>query len=92
MSVIRYEELDQLAGELLPERTVLGVVSTPFNNWGGGGGMGYGYPPDHGAAALSACQSNQWQQTAGLLGDLSLNSQNPNATLSCIPAAAASSF
>ena len=30
MSVVRYEELDQLAGELLPERTLLSVVYTPF--------------------------------------------------------------
>ncbi len=101
MSVIRYEEPGLLAGELLPERTVLGVISTPFNNAGGAGDGGSSsssaaasggnvVSPDHGATAISACQSTQWQQPSGLLSDLALGSQNPSANLACTPAAIAS--
>ena len=32
MSVIRYEELDQLAGELLPERTLLSLIDLDILN------------------------------------------------------------
>ena len=46
MSVVRYEELDQLAGELLPERTVLSVVYTPLvGTYYPDPGPGYNYQP-----------------------------------------------
>ncbi|HEY1701063.1 MAG TPA: hypothetical protein VGG75_15245 [Trebonia sp.] len=32
MEAVNYAELAELAGEFLPERTVLGTVTTPFNN------------------------------------------------------------
>lgn len=71
MSVIRYEELDQLAGELLPERTVLSVVSTPFNN--NGGGASYFSGSSHqGSTAFSAVQGQ-----TGLFGAVGLSSQSP---------------
>ncbi|WP_269854690.1 hypothetical protein [Streptomyces sp. RPT161] len=35
-NVISFEELDKVTGEVLPERTVMGIVSTPFNNVGAG--------------------------------------------------------
>lgn len=62
MSVVRYEELDQLAGELLPERTALSIIFAPFSSGyysagysalGQGGGypdpgqMGYTYHPEY---------------------------------------------
>ena len=52
MSIVRYEELDQITGELLPERALLGVVRfMPFGSgsYGGGdyGSGGYG-GGDHG--------------------------------------------
>jgi hypothetical protein len=37
---VNFAELNELAGELLPERTVLSTVTTPFNNWNPGGGQG----------------------------------------------------
>ena len=46
MSIVRYEELDLLAGELLPERTLLGVLRFMMPSDGGYGGGG-GYQPEH---------------------------------------------
>ena len=43
MSIVRYEELDQITGELLPERTLLGVVRFAGGYGDGYGGDGYGY-------------------------------------------------
>lgn len=40
MDAVNFAELNELAGELLPERTVLSTVTTPFNNWNPGGGQG----------------------------------------------------
>ena len=81
MSVIRYEELDQLAGELLPERTVLGVVSTPFN------GFGPGY---RGTAILSACQAPLQQFQAASIFYTILGAQSTQGGVTCVPAAIAS--
>ncbi|GHF24920.1 hypothetical protein GCM10010218_01970 [Streptomyces mashuensis] len=109
-NAISFEELDRIAGEVLPERTVLGVVASPLGYAGpgdpaGGAGAGAGasssaaatgggvfapVPHDHGTTALSACQSFDHQQTAGLFGSLGLPSQNPTANLTCVPAAISS--
>lgn len=78
-----YADLDQLTGEVLPERAVLSTVVTPFNNGGMGGG-------DHGATVSSACQSTHHEGTPGLLGSLGLGSNNPSQNLACTPAAIAS--
>jgi hypothetical protein len=97
MSVVRYEELDQLAGELLPERTVLGVVSTPFNNVGSGGGFFPG-SDGHGAAIVSSCQTTMSPQGQGsggwgLLGDLGISGGSPAFPYqSCTPSTAVGSF
>lgn len=40
MDAVNFAELNEVAGELLPERTVLSTVTTPFNNWNPGGGQG----------------------------------------------------
>ncbi|MFE0041965.1 hypothetical protein [Streptomyces albireticuli] len=111
-NIISFEELDGVAGEVLPERTVMGVVAAPLNyapfgEGDGGAGAGAGSsssssaasgggvvnapaPHDHGATMLSACQSVDRQQPAGLLSSLGLPSQNPATGLHCVPAAVAS--
>ncbi len=89
-TVISFEELDLLAGEVLPERTVLSTVTTPFNSAGAGGGAAAaagGGGADQGTTALSACQSNQTPGTPGLLGSLGLGSANPSSSVTCTPAA-----
>ncbi|MEV5506832.1 hypothetical protein [Streptomyces orinoci] len=103
-NVISFEELDLISGEVLPERTVMGIVATPFNNPGGdgagaassssaaatGGGVFAPAPSDHGTTALSACQAIDHQGTPGLLGSLGLGSQNPAGGVTCVPAAISS--
>jgi hypothetical protein len=87
MSAISYEVLDKLTGELLPERTALGTVSTAFNNAGMGGGM-WGH--NEGTTVVSACSAGNHDGTPGLVGLLGLG-YNPDRTFTCIPAAVASS-
>ncbi|MFF4402989.1 hypothetical protein ACWD4B_28155 [Streptomyces sp. NPDC002536] len=103
---ISFEELDKIAGEVLPERTVLGVLATPFNHGGGpgssagagssssaaatGGGVFAPAPSDHGTTILSSCQSIDRQGTPGLLGSLGLGSENPASNMTCTPAAISS--
>ncbi|WP_370421915.1 hypothetical protein AB8O64_27445 [Streptomyces sp. QH1-20] len=109
-NAISFEELDQVAGEVLPERTVMGIIATPLtfgDPHGDGGGVGAGAsssssatasgggvyapaPSDHGTTMLSACQSVDRQQPAGLLSSLGLHSQNPATGLHCVPAAVSS--
>ncbi|MEW2576049.1 hypothetical protein [Streptomyces syringium] len=107
-NAISFEELDNVTGEVLPERTVMGIVATPLNfadpGDGGagagasssssatssGGGVVSHAPSDHGTTIMSACQSVDRQQPAGLLSSLSLHSQNPATGLHCVPAAVSS--
>jgi hypothetical protein len=86
MSVVSYEQLDRLAGELLPERTVLSLVNISFSNvhnttykFPAGGG--------HGATVAYACQATDSPGTPGVLGSLGLGSSNPYSSMTCIPAA-----
>jgi hypothetical protein len=97
MSKISFEELDVLAGEMLPERAVLSTV-VPFNNWGGagseggssssaaaaaaGGGHGGG---DQNGIVSSACHVQETDGTPGLLGALGLGSNNPSQSVTCLP-------
>ena len=53
MDAVNFAELNELAGELLPERTVLSTVVTPFNNWNPGN-SGAGYGADGGSSSSSA--------------------------------------
>lgn len=99
MSAISYAELDRLGGELLPERTVLGIISTPFSNTGSGagasssssaassGGGVYVAPSSNGSTAIDACQATNSPGTPGLLGSLGLGSANPETSMTCVPAA-----
>lgn len=97
MGNIDIAALDDLSGEVLPERTVLGVVSTPFNNAGAGGSGSSSTSVavsdgggNHGATALSSCQATSSPGTPGLLGSLGLGSANPGTTMTCTPAAISS--
>lgn len=70
---ISYRELDQFAGELLPDRTVLSTVS----DMSGGS--------DDGTTVLYSCQTTYSPGTQGLLGTIGLG-QNPTYTQTCTPA------
>lgn len=52
MDAVNFAELNELAGELLPERTVLSTITTPFNNWNPGNSGGLG--GDGGSSSSSA--------------------------------------
>ncbi|MET9443061.1 hypothetical protein [Streptomyces sp. NPDC006610] len=95
MSKISFEELDVLAGEMLPERAVLSTV-VPFNNWGGGGSeggssssaaavAGGGHGGDQNGISSSACHVQETDGTPGLLGSLGLGSNNPSQSMTCMP-------
>ena len=77
---INFTDLDALTGEVLPERTVLSTVSTPFNNAGGSDGA-------DGAAQINGQQGEVSHGTPGLLGSLGLGSENPHSGLSSTPGA-----
>ncbi|ALC25082.1 hypothetical protein ACH46N_10510 [Streptomyces pristinaespiralis] len=94
MSQISFEELDVLAGEMLPERAVLSTV-VPFNNWGGGGSEGGGSSSsavaiapaasDQNGITSSACTVQEVDGTPGLVGALGLGSNNPSSGMTCMP-------
>lgn len=84
-SSFSYAELDELAGELLPARTVLSTVGLPLNNNNAVGGDG-----GHGATIVSSCNTSNQLGTPGLVGALGLGSNNPSNTQTCTPAAVAS--
>lgn len=75
---ISYRELDQFAGEVLPERTVLSTVS----DFSGGS--------DDGTTVVYTCQTTYNPGTPGLLGVLGLG-QGPTYTQTCTPTAITSS-
>lgn len=79
---ISYQELDQVAGEVLPERAVLSTVTPIVGNGGGGGGDHWG---GQGTTAVNACQSTTSAGTPGLVGALGLGSNNPGTTFTCEP-------
>lgn len=93
MSAVSFEELDQLAGELLPERTVLSLVTVVYNNT-----TNYTFPSGQSAAqgggqgttVADACQATNSPGTPGLLGSLGLGSSAPSSSVTCVPAAVVS--
>jgi hypothetical protein len=98
---ISTEALDQLAGEVLPERVVLSAVAPPaggttaVNNYLQGAPTGGAYAAPvgggaaHGGAAISsACVASNSPGTPGLLGSLGLGSSNPGSSLTCVPSTA----
>ncbi|GGV70622.1 MULTISPECIES: hypothetical protein [Streptomyces] len=98
MSAVSLEELGNLSGEVLPERSVLSTV-VPFNNWGGAGhdggasssssALALGGGDHHSVVTSSACQSTFNQGTPGLIGALGLGSNNPVNSVTCTPATTA---
>jgi hypothetical protein len=74
---ISFEELDQLCGEVLPERAVLSTMQPPTTISYGGG---------HGTTVFYACQYTQQPGPPALLAALGLAPTSPGYTMSCIPA------
>lgn len=76
------DELDQMAAEVLPERTVLSVVVTPI----GGGGAISGDGGASGAVAASACTTTNTYTNPGVIGLLAPQAYaGPIQTSSCVP-------
>ncbi|WP_395109348.1 hypothetical protein [Actinomadura sp. SCN-SB] len=87
MKTLSYTELDELAGEVLPERAVLSTLLV-----GGNGGDSYnnnnGSGWDNGAGssiAQNACQSHISKPDSGLLQLVGLHAQNDHQSLTCVP-------
>lgn len=79
---ITLDELDQMAAEVLPERTVLSVVVTPA----GGGGAISGGDGASGAVAMSACTTSNTYTNPGLIGLLAPQAYaGPIQTNTCVP-------
>lgn len=77
---ITLDQLDQMAAEALPERTVLSVVVTPF---GGGGAIDGG---GGGSIAMAACTSSNTYTNPGVIGLLAPQTYaGPIQTTSCVP-------
>jgi hypothetical protein len=94
-TAISLGDLDLLAGEVLPERTVLSTVVTPFNNYGGDNGgaaaaaaaaSGDGGGHSSGPAVVSSCVNQQQAGSQGLLA-LGLAPTPPTSSQLCTPAA-----
>jgi hypothetical protein len=69
---VSYEELDRLAGEVLPERVVLSTVAPAG--------------PSSVSAGGQSCTVTYNPGTPGLVGSLGLGSSNPGATMVCASA------
>lgn len=80
---VTFNDLDHMAAEVLPERTVLSVIVTPP---GGGGAIDSG----GGTAMMSTCTTTTTYHEPGLLGVLGLGINNvPVTTTTCTPSAIA---
>ncbi|MQY06955.1 hypothetical protein [Actinomadura macrotermitis] len=69
------EELDRMAGELLPERTLMSLVPSPSG-------------PKRDVQVFYACQSTYEEGTSGLLST-GLLAQGARTTMTCVPAVVA---
>jgi hypothetical protein len=91
MDEIGYHELNLLAGEFLPPRNMLSLItidnsSTTYHYDFPQGGSG-----DGNSTVVFACQAERTLGTPGLLGSLGLGSNNPSSSLTCVPAAVTTS-
>ena len=78
---ITFDQLDQMAAEVLPERTVLSVVVTPIGGGGAISGGGGG-----GGIAMAACTTSNTYTNPGVLGLLAPQAYaGPIQTNSCVP-------
>ena len=79
---VTFDQLDEMAAEVLPERTVLSVVVTPLGGGGaidGGGGGG--------GISMAACTTSNTYTNPGVLGMLAPQAYaGPIQTTSCVPA------
>ncbi|HEV2069050.1 MAG TPA: hypothetical protein VGR26_04580 [Acidimicrobiales bacterium] len=86
---VSFHELDQMAAEVLPERTVLSVIVTPA---GGGGGISDGGGGGGSTVIASSCTTSNTYTNPGVLGVLAPQvQQGPIQTMTCIPSAIATS-
>lgn len=74
-------QLDEMAAEVLPERTVLSVVVTPIGGGGAISGGGSG-----GGIAMAACTTSNTYTNPGVLGLLAPQAYaGPIQTNTCVP-------
>ncbi|MGA8116437.1 MAG: hypothetical protein WCA46_22510 [Actinocatenispora sp.] len=76
MSVISFDELDLLAGEMLPERAVLSTV-TPFAGSADHGNVAIAQEDGSAPTIVSACQAVNNAPLLGMLGGSN--------SLTCVP-------
>lgn len=94
MKAFSYTELDRLAGEVLPERSVLSTLAMmggdggdSYNNNNGGHGWNSGPGT---TTVVNACQSNISRPDSGLLQLVGLHAQNDASSFTCMPGTAIS--
>jgi hypothetical protein len=77
-TAVTFGQLDDLTAELLPERSLMQVVTIPFNNAGAPAVV----PP--GTTMLSSCQAVT-NPSPGLLAGLGVLGTVPSTSLVCTP-------
>lgn len=78
---VTFAQLDEMAAEVLPERTVLSVVVTPIGGGGAINGGGSG-----GGIAMAACTTSNTYTNPGVLGLLAPQAYaGPIQTNTCVP-------
>ncbi len=78
---VSFAQLDEMAAEVLPERTVLSVVVTPM---GGGGAISDG--GGGGSVAMAACSTSNTYTNPGVIGLLAPQAYaGPIQTTNCVP-------
>ncbi|GAA2630797.1 hypothetical protein SMC26_23520 [Actinomadura fulvescens] len=95
MKSFSYAELDQLVGEVLPERAVLSTLllaadGDSFNNNNAGNLGGASAGTTGSTVVTHACQSNITTPHGGLLQQVGLNAVPQNASFVCAPGTAVS--
>jgi hypothetical protein len=78
---VTFDQLDEMAAEVLPERTVLSVVVTPVGGGGAISGGGGG-----GGIAMAACTTSNTYTNPGVIGLLAPQAYaGPIQTNTCVP-------
>ena len=78
---VTFAQLDEMAAEVLPERTVLSVVVTPMGGGGAISGGGGG-----GGIAMAACTTSNTYTNPGVIGLLAPQAYaGPIQTNTCVP-------
>ena len=88
---VSFDELDQMAAEVLPERTVMCVVAGAAGGDGGSSAAAAAGGGDDGATMLSSCTTTTSYTNPGVLGIAGAQyNTGPQTTTTCTPAAVAS--